>query len=107
MNKLKYDEKNQLKTRMAILESQLNIANRETKLLKLHMNKPSKYFKKGNWGRYAQLNIESNPLSSFIYLQHRENVGQKRTRQFRISGYVVALWIEVVGVAPNPSIYHA
>ena len=48
MNKLKYDEKNQLKTRMAILESQLNIANRETKLLKLHMSKPSKYFKKEN-----------------------------------------------------------
>ena len=48
MNTLKYDEKNQLKTRMAILESQLNIANRETKLLKLQMNKRSKYFKKGN-----------------------------------------------------------
>ena len=48
MNKLKYDEKSQLKTRIAILESQLNVANRETKFLKLNMNKPSKYFKKEN-----------------------------------------------------------
>jgi hypothetical protein len=48
VNKLKYDEKSQLKTRIAILESQLNVANRETKFLKLSMNKPSKYFKKSN-----------------------------------------------------------
>ena len=48
VNKLKYDEKSQLKTRIAILESQLNVANRETKFLKLSMNKPSKYFKKEN-----------------------------------------------------------
>ena len=48
MNKLKYDEKSQLKTRIAILESQLNVANRETKFLKLSINKPSKYFKKEN-----------------------------------------------------------
>jgi hypothetical protein len=48
MNNLKYDEKSQLKTRIAILESQLNVANRETKFLKLSMNKPSKYYKKSN-----------------------------------------------------------
>ena len=48
VNNLKYDEKSQLKTRIAILESQLNVANRETKFLKLSMNKPSKYFKKSN-----------------------------------------------------------
>ena len=48
VNNLKYDEKSQLKTRIAILESQLNVANRETKFLKLSMNKTSKYFKKSN-----------------------------------------------------------
>ena len=48
VNNLKYDEKSQLKTRIAILESQLNVANRETKFLKLNMNKPSKYFKKSD-----------------------------------------------------------
>ena len=48
VNKLKYDEKSQLKTRIAILESQLNVATRETKFLKLCISKPSKYFKKEN-----------------------------------------------------------
>ena len=35
LNKFNYDEKEQLRTRLAILESQLNVANRETNNLKV------------------------------------------------------------------------
>ena len=45
VNKLNYDEKSQLRTRIAILESQLNDAHREAKFLKINMNKSTKYSK--------------------------------------------------------------
>ena len=48
VNKLNYDEKSQLRTRIAILESQLNVAYREARFLKTNKNKLTKYSKKGN-----------------------------------------------------------
>ena len=46
MNKLNYDEKSQLRTRIAILESQLNVANREVEFLKVRADNAKNNSKK-------------------------------------------------------------
>ena len=45
VNKFNYDEKEQLRTRLAILESQLSVANRETNNLKVKNEQLNKIVK--------------------------------------------------------------
>jgi hypothetical protein len=46
VNKFNYDEKEQLRTRLAILESQLSVANRETNNLKVKNEQLNKIIKR-------------------------------------------------------------
>ena len=46
MEKLNYDENSQLRTRLAILESQLSVANREVEFLKVRTNNAKNNSKK-------------------------------------------------------------
>jgi len=46
VEKLNYDENSQLRTRLAIVESQLNVANREVKFLKIRADNAKNNSKK-------------------------------------------------------------
>ena len=46
VEKLNYDENSQLRTRLAIVESQLNVANREVKFLKVRADNAKNNSKK-------------------------------------------------------------
>ena len=46
MEKVNYDENSQLRTRLAILESQLNVANREVEFLKVRADNAKNNSKK-------------------------------------------------------------
>ena len=46
VEKLNYDENSQLKTRLAIVESQLNVANREVEFLKIRADNAKNNSKK-------------------------------------------------------------